>query len=193
MSDWLARYGDQSDAAAMHRLLVSRLPKGVRPPAAPATVTPILLAEPDPVPENIDPPRNDLARNPVLDRTVIDRAERGNASSALRLISATRGISPAYAAQLRSEVAQVLFTRNEDTDALRVAQLALRDTSPRRISRAWGFMLAGWRRGGWIASSWRELCSKAERKRQTHPRGCTRHRRSGHRVPAVRCVTPVER
>jgi soluble lytic murein transglycosylase len=38
-----------------------------------------------------------------------------------------RGILPAYAAQLRAEVAQELFIRNEDAAALRVAQAAVRD------------------------------------------------------------------
>lgn len=130
LTDWLARYGDQPDAAAIHALLLTRLPKGVTPPPAPETVALPRSADPDPAPEDIDPPRNDLARNPVLDRTVLDRAQHGNVTSALRLISMTRGITPAYGAQLRAEVAQVLFTRNEDADALRVAQLALGNTEP---------------------------------------------------------------
>jgi len=125
LSDWLARYGDEADAPAIHALLVSRLPKGAMRPPEPEAIAPIRVDAADPVPEDIEPPRNDLARNPVLDRTVLDRVQRGNTASALRLISTTRGIPMAYAAQLRAEVAQVLFTRNEDADALRVAQLAL--------------------------------------------------------------------
>jgi soluble lytic murein transglycosylase len=126
LTDWLARYGDQPEASAVHALLVTRLPKGATVPPAPESVVPIRSSsEAEPMPEDIDPPRNDLARNPVLDRTVLDRASRGNAGSALRLITMTRRISPAYTAQLRAEVAQVLFTRNEDVDALRVAQMAL--------------------------------------------------------------------
>ncbi|MEA2728437.1 MAG: soluble lytic murein transglycosylase [Acetobacteraceae bacterium] len=126
--DWLSRYGDQPDAPAVHALLLTRLPKGVTVLPAPEAVGLVRSANVDPLPEDIDPPRNDLARNPLLDRTVLDRAGRGNTASALRLISMTRGISPAYIGQLRAEVAQVLFTRNEDADALRVAQLALNDT-----------------------------------------------------------------
>jgi soluble lytic murein transglycosylase len=84
-------------------------------------------AESSPTPEDIDPPRNDLLRNPVLDRTVLDRVRQGNTASALRAITTARGISPAYAAQLRAEVAQILFTRNEDAEALRVAEAALND------------------------------------------------------------------
>ena len=149
LTDWLARYGDEADAPAIHALLLTRLPKGATPPPAPETVTLIRPTESEPVPEDIDPPRNDLTRNPVLDRTVLDRAERGNTASALRLITATRGISRAYGAQLRAEVARVLFTRNEDAEALRVARTALSDT-PTAEQPALGFYIGGlaaWRLG----------------------------------------------
>lgn len=129
LSDWLSQYADLPDAAAIHALLLTRAPKGAAIPAAPRSVIFSHFAETDAVPEDIDPPRNNLARDPVLDRTVLDRAQRGNTASALRLISTAHGISPAYAAQLRAEVAQQLFIRNEDADALRVAQMALRDTA----------------------------------------------------------------
>ncbi len=127
LTDWLQRYADQPEAAAIHDLLLTRLPRGVSPPPPPEShaiawnAGPVTL----PVPEDIDPPRNDLVRNPVLDRTVLERSRRGGSASALRLIAATRGLSPAYAAQLRAEVAQILFIRNEDADALVVAQQAL--------------------------------------------------------------------
>jgi soluble lytic murein transglycosylase len=130
LSGWLDQYRDRPEAPAIHALLLTRLPKGADAPPAPETATLRRSADPDPVPEDIDPPRNDLARNPVLDRTVSDRAQQGNTASALRLITSTRGLSAAYAAQLRAEVAQILFTRNEDTDALRVARMALRDIAP---------------------------------------------------------------
>jgi soluble lytic murein transglycosylase-like protein len=62
----------------------------------------------------------------MLDRSVLDRARRSGPAAALRLIATTRGLSPAYVAQLRAEVAQALFLRNEDMGALSVAQLALK-------------------------------------------------------------------
>ena len=127
LADWLARFGEQPDAPAIHALLMIRLPKGAVAPLPPIAISLTRSAETDPVPEDIDPPRNNLARDPVLDRTILDHAQRRNVSSALRLIANTRGLTPAYAAQLRAEVAQVLFTQNEDVDALRVAQSALRD------------------------------------------------------------------
>ena len=151
LTDWLGRYGDQPDAPAIHALLLTRLPKGTTPPPTPETVALVHHSEQEsePVPEDIDPPRNDLTRNPVLDRTVVDRAANGNTASALRLISATRGISRAYGAQLRAEVARVLFTRNEDAEALRVARVALGDT-PSAEQPALGFYIGGlaaWRLG----------------------------------------------
>jgi soluble lytic murein transglycosylase len=142
LADWLAHYGDQPDASAIHALLLTRLPKGATPPPAPETIALINSAVPETVPEDIDPPRKDLARNPVLDRNVLERAQRGDTASALRLITTTRGISTAYAAQLRAEVAQVLFTRNEDADALRVAQTALNGT-PAADQPSLGFYIGG--------------------------------------------------
>ena len=147
LSGWLSAYDDHPDAPAMHALLLNRLPKGSPLPAAPATVALTRSAGPDPAPEDIDPPRNSMVRNMVLDRTVLDRAARGDAISALRLISATRGLSAAYSAQLRAEVAQVLFTRNEDRQALFIAQAALKDIAP-EDQPSLGFYvggLAAWR------------------------------------------------
>jgi soluble lytic murein transglycosylase len=130
LSSWLAHYGDQPDAPAIHAMLVAHLPKGAAAPPTPDNSTLTPFADSDPVPEDIDPPRNDLTRNPGLDQAVLDRAGRDKASSALRLITATRGLSSAYRAQLRAEVAQVLFTRNEDAAALRIAQTALSGVDP---------------------------------------------------------------
>jgi soluble lytic murein transglycosylase-like protein len=125
LSNWLMQYQDFPEAVPIHALLLTRLPKGAMPPPAPESSSLDRSSEYTPIPEDIDPPRNDLARNPMLDRTVLARAQGENVASALRLISATSGLSPAYRAQLRAEVAQALFVRNEDADALRVAQAAL--------------------------------------------------------------------
>lgn len=129
LSGWLARYGDQPDAAAIRALLLTRLPKGGTPPPAPETTAAPSAPVSDLVPEDIDRNGNDIARNPVLDRSILDRAQRDNAASALRLITSARGMSPAYRAQLQAEVAQVLFTHNEDADALRIAQMALNNAA----------------------------------------------------------------
>ena len=129
LSEWLSQYPDLPDAPAIHALLLTRAPKGVDLPPAPRSVVLHRFAETETVPEDIDPPRKDLIRDPILDRNVLDRAQRGNTAAALNLIAPTHGIPAAYAAQLRAEVAQQLFIRNQDADALRVAQAALRDTA----------------------------------------------------------------
>lgn len=149
LSDWLARYRDLPDAPAIHTLLLTRLPKDASLPPAPEIRLLAKSVDPDPAPEDLEALRTKLARQPGLDRNVLERAQRGNAASALRLIATTRNLSPAYAAQLRAEVAQVLFTQNEDVDALRVAQTAQRGiAAPDQTSL--GFYIGGlaaWRLG----------------------------------------------
>jgi soluble lytic murein transglycosylase-like protein len=125
LADWLESYRDLPDATSVHALLLTKLPKGAIPPPAPSFVALGRSTELDPIPEDLDPPRNDIDRDPILDRNVNAQAQHGNAAAALRLIAAARGLSPAYAAQLRAEVAQILFIRNEDNAALRIAQTAL--------------------------------------------------------------------
>ena len=142
LSEWLAQNQDLPDAGLVHALVLTRLPKGTTPPDAPVDQGLRRSADPVPVPEDIDPPRNDLTRNPMLDRTVLDRARQGNTASALRLITVTKGLSAAYAAQLRAEVAQTLFLRNDDVDALRVAQLAVND-APTADQPGLGFYIGG--------------------------------------------------
>jgi soluble lytic murein transglycosylase len=144
---WLERYRDIPDATAIHALLLAKLPKGVAAPPAPEAAAWITPADPSPVLESNESGRNDLVRQPVLDRTILDRAQRGDTASALRLITTTRHLATAYAAQLCAEVAQVAFTRNDDTEALRIAQLALRDVEPDNQPGLAYYMggLAAWR------------------------------------------------
>jgi soluble lytic murein transglycosylase len=125
LSDWLLHYSDLPDATPIRALLLARLPNKASPPPASEAAGPGRFSEPEPVPEDIDPPGSDIVRDPMLDRTVIDRAQRGNWTSALRLIVSARSIPPAYAAQLRAEVAQILFVQNEDINAELVADLAV--------------------------------------------------------------------
>jgi soluble lytic murein transglycosylase len=129
LADWLRQYSDLPEAPAIYALLLTRLPKGSPPPVRPNNAFLSRAADPVAAPEDIDPPHDDRVRDSALDRAVADRSSRGDAASALRLIASTRGISAAYAAQLRAEVAQILFTQNADTDALRVAQTALNETA----------------------------------------------------------------
>ena len=61
-----------------------------------------------------------LARNSALDRQVRDRVAEGQPAQALVAI-ARANISPAYAGQLKAEIAQALFRMGQDEDALRIA------------------------------------------------------------------------
>ena len=143
LADWVRRFSDQPDISAMRDLLLLRQRQAGRPvsmPVAPgmdgafgpvdgalAKQNPLLRAGlPDPVPEDIDPQDRGIPRNPLLDRTVLDRARDGNAKWALGQIAATRGLSAVYAMQLRAEVAQILFTQNRDREALETATAAMR-------------------------------------------------------------------
>ena len=140
LSDWLLRYGDQPEAPAIRALLLTRLPKTTPTPPA-ADVASLSRSSPAAtMPEDIDPPRDDINRQPLLDRTVLELAQRGASVAALRLISRAPGVDTAYGGQLRAEVAQVLFTRNEDAEALRVARLSVAGAADRP---GLGFYIAG--------------------------------------------------
>ncbi len=130
LTDWLSRYPDHPDSPAILALLQSR--SGL-PPVRQAAI----------------PQKPALTRNPALDRTVIGRAQRGDAAAALRAVTTAPTISSGYAAQLRAEIAQTLFLRNDDTDALRVARQSLHDVAPEE-QPALVFYIAGlsaWRTG----------------------------------------------
>ncbi|MBN9562168.1 MAG: lytic transglycosylase domain-containing protein [Alphaproteobacteria bacterium] len=147
LTAWLARYSDEPDAPAIHDLLCRRVPKGTPIPPLPETASLPPAVQQTTVPEDDDPRARAISRNPLLDRTVAERAQQGNASSALRLIARTKGMKPAYAALLRAEVAQILFTRNEDAKALEVASNAVRHTPADDQVALAGYIagLAAWR------------------------------------------------
>jgi len=121
---WLADFADHPDAPALHEALLARLPPGTAPappfqPELPATLSEV-------PPEERAPPGREPVRNPTLDRTVRERVSEGRVDAALQLINRTRGMTPAYAAQLRAEMAQTLFRQGRDEESLRLASEALR-------------------------------------------------------------------
>jgi soluble lytic murein transglycosylase len=126
LTDWMARFSDRPDAAAIRDLLIRRDPKSAA--SVPAPRLSLLANEglSDPVPEDADPPDRRILRNPVLDRSVAERAREGNTDAALRLVAGTRGLSAVYGMQLRAEIAQILFTQNRDEEALSTAAAAMR-------------------------------------------------------------------
>jgi soluble lytic murein transglycosylase-like protein len=130
LNAWLSDNADHPDAPRLHALLVTRLPRGVAPPPLPGTQA---AEEPPPPGQEVPPEEREpaaaarpLARNPALDRTVREMAGRGDIQDALRHIANTRGMTPAYAAALQTDVALALFTSGRDEEAFRVASLAAR-------------------------------------------------------------------
>ena len=144
LATWLARYPDHPDAPAVHATLLARLAAGAGPP--PPTVpslAPQTLSAPEPEENSAATAR--LPRNPLLDRTVRERAHAGNADSALHLLAKTRGLDAVYGGQLRAEIAQALFSQGRDDLALRLAQGALRQSGGRIGLAGYVGGLAAWR------------------------------------------------
>jgi soluble lytic murein transglycosylase len=120
---WLDRWNTLPDAPAIHALLLTRLPRGASRPPAPAQP---MLGDDDgdadrgvPVPEETEPVGHRPARNHALDRAVYRAAREGSPTTVGRLI-AREGVSSGYAALLRGEAAQILFTLGRDDEALAV-------------------------------------------------------------------------
>ena len=121
LSDWLVHYSPLPDAAAIQALLARMLPHGAAIPEAPPPppALPVMDAGSD-----MEPIERLLPRNPGLDRRVHEAARAGHTDRALRLIATARAIERRYAALLRAEVAQALFTQGADAEALTWAQAA---------------------------------------------------------------------
>ena len=123
LAAWLANYADLPDAPAIHALLLAQAPKEAAQMAAPAPL-PTLPSPPAPG-GDVEPTERLMPRNPALDSSVREAA-RSDADRAIRLIARTRSIDRIYGAQLRAEVAQILFTQGRDGQALAIAQAAHR-------------------------------------------------------------------
>ena len=157
--DWLHEYSDHADAASVRALLLQRLPQPSTPQAmkpglaakrdasppgacvdetahgvtAPGESKPGSRAVQAPagaMPDLSDPSRRNPASHVWLSALVVDGAQRHRSAASLRFIGSQRAIPPAFADRLRAQVAQVLFTQNDDAGALRVAQGALKDSAP---------------------------------------------------------------
>lgn len=139
---WLARYGDQPDAPRLHALLASLVPQGAPLPPAPEEAA--LPEDGEAVPEEREPPSRGFARNPVLDRDVRERAFAGDTRGALQQVRRTRGMTPAYAAALRADIALALFRRGEDAAAFRMASEAARGGHEKTGRAAFAAGLAAW-------------------------------------------------
>jgi soluble lytic murein transglycosylase len=136
---WLADFSDLPDAPLVHETLVGRLPRGAAAPPPPSQ--PEIPA--DLLPEDRAPEGPRLSRDAGLERSVFQRINEGKLDAALALIQARRGLTPAYLAQLKTEMAQTLFRLGRDADAWRLAQEALR-LAPHNPFAAYQAGLAAW-------------------------------------------------
>jgi soluble lytic murein transglycosylase len=137
---WLADFSDLPDAPLIHETLVGRMPRGAAAPPPPSQPEiPADLLPEDRAPA--DGPR--LSRDAGLERGVYQRINDGNLEAAQTLIQGRRGLSPAYLAQLKTEMAQTLFRLGRDADAWRLAQEALRH-QPHNPFAAYQAGLAAW-------------------------------------------------
>jgi soluble lytic murein transglycosylase len=157
---WLARHGDEPDAARIHALLAQSAPAASLP-AAPEDVA--LPEDAEAVPEEREAPARGFVRNPALDRTVRERAFAGDTAGALALIRRTRGMTPAYAAALRADIALALFRRGEDAAAFRMASEAARGGREKTGRAAFAAGLSAWGLGRYeVALPWFEAAARAE-------------------------------
>ncbi|WP_230975365.1 lytic transglycosylase domain-containing protein [Acetobacter garciniae] len=144
LRNWLKQYVGYADAPAIWARLAALADRGGPMPPAPS---PERLA-PQHAALAVDPQAHDFTRNPLLDRTLRERATWGQkgAKSALHLISTTPGMTPAYAAQLQAETAQAMLALGETELALDISRTAL-DSSHGQNALA-GFLagLALWQR-----------------------------------------------
>jgi len=157
---WLDRHGDHPDAAALHAVLARLAPGAPLPPAPDEDA---LGEDEEAAPEEREAPARGFTRNPALDRTVRERAFAGDTAGALRLISRTRGMTPAYAAALRADVALALFRRGEDVAAFRMASEVARSGRDSTGRGAFAAGLAAWGLGRYeVALPYFERAARAQ-------------------------------
>lgn len=145
LAGWLRHWPDHADAPRLRSLLRRRQPHAEGPPDpadAPALApeTPVASS-----PEESDPVAHAISRSPSLDHAVRVDAHDGRTARALRRIAEAPGVPPLYAAALRAEVAQILFTLGHDEEALRVADAAARQGAGRIGLAGYAAGLAAWR------------------------------------------------
>lgn len=129
LQDWLTQWSGLPDARSIHTLLLSRLPKGSIPPAAPDRPRLTLASASDggvPVPEEVEPETFTLARNTGLDRSIHEAARMRGAAAVEKLLASAGKLPPAYDSQLRGEAAQILFTLNHDAEAYGIVKAGMR-------------------------------------------------------------------
>ena len=152
LRDWLKTYPTQPDAQAIQALLMRTAPAGsvqvqsfvrsLAPDDRPETIHVSANVTPDPL-------AHAFTRNPLLDRTIQERAVQGlkGATSALHLVDITPGMTSAYAAQLYGEIALSLLSQGETQGALRHGCAGFERGEHQVGLPAYVAGLAAWRQG----------------------------------------------
>ena len=117
LTAWLAQYRDLPDAAAIHALLMTQIPKVAAAMPAPIAIPSLPTATSG---DDVEPFEKFFPRYMSLDRAVHEVA-RTSPERALNIVNRARGLSRIYGAQLRAEIAQVLFAQGKDVEAFKVA------------------------------------------------------------------------
>lgn len=160
LRDWLARFNDHPDAAAIHALLRRTAPRGASLPAAPVQES--LAEDAGAAPEEREAPDQGFVRNPALDRALRDLVREGNLEAALRQMEATRGMTPPYAAALRADFALILFRRGDDERAFELAAEAARSRADPSGRAAFAAGLSAWGLGHFdVALPYFEVAARA--------------------------------
>ena len=143
LTAWLAQHRDLPDAQAIHALLAERSPKIAAAMPRPMTVPALPIATSG---DDVEPIEKLFPRNASLDRSIHEVA-RVDPDRAIYLISRTRGLGRVYGAQLRAEVAQILFSQGRDPEALKLAAAADRQGAGDIGLAGYVAGLAEWRMG----------------------------------------------
>jgi soluble lytic murein transglycosylase len=151
LTAWLAQYHDLADAPAIHALLAMQSPRVAASMPMPRAMPALPSTTPG---DDVEASEKLFPRNPVLDRAVRDVA-RINSDRALIVIARAHGLNRVYGAQLRAEVAQIVFSQGRDEEAVRIATAADRQSGGEVGLAAFVAGLAEWRMGRpEIAETW---------------------------------------
>lgn len=140
---WLDWHADLAITPAIAALYEKRDPHG----AASRHLSPLPALAALAAPEDTLPDMPGIRRNPLLDRTLRERIERGRFDQARHLLAITPGLTALYGAELRAEIADGLFASNNDRAARELAQLALRESDGRVALAGFVAGLSSWRLG----------------------------------------------
>ena len=143
LTAWLAQFRHLPDATLIYDLLARQAPRIAAAMPVPPAIPGLPTASSG---DDVEPFEKLFPRYGSLDRAVHEVA-RTNPDRALGIIARSRGLTRIYAAQLRAEVAQILFAQGSDAEAIELATAADRQASADVGMAPFVAGLAEWRMG----------------------------------------------